>query len=68
MLLAKDDRKQIVSHHKPLRSNIQILERTWNWAKEQLKTQELHKKLLLAQILTGKPLCTWQQMRANCGY
>jgi len=42
LLLAKDDTKHMLLHYASLLRIIQILERLWNWAKEQLTPQKLN--------------------------
>jgi hypothetical protein len=47
-LLARDERERTVLHHCIFSGNVQILERIWKWANEQLTQEEL-KELVLAQ-------------------
>jgi len=42
LVLAKDDREHMLLHYASLLGIIQILERLWNWAKEQLTPQKLN--------------------------
>ena len=45
LLLAEDYEGNIVLHHASRGENVQILERTMKWAKQQLKSEELNKLL-----------------------
>ena len=40
LLLPTDDKEQTALHHLTLRDNIQILQRIWKWASEQLTAEE----------------------------
>jgi ankyrin repeat protein len=48
LLLAREDTKKTFLHHAAFIGDVQILERVWKWANEQLTPEELN-KLFLAQ-------------------
>ena len=45
-MLAKDNDEKIILYLATFSGNVQILERIWKWAKEQLTSEELYKLLL----------------------
>jgi hypothetical protein len=57
-LLAKDHIGQTAFHVVAVRGNTEVLKEIWEWAKDDLMTEELNEKLLLAKEKCG--VTAWQ--------